>query len=89
MSIIHIYRLVCQASPYPLILSLENHCTVEQQTVMTKHLCTILGEKLLSKPLNDKLLSSLPSPEVGPTLNVSSSVHPTVLNMLFIAPAGF
>ncbi|XP_048857018.1 1-phosphatidylinositol 4,5-bisphosphate phosphodiesterase delta-3-A-like [Brienomyrus brachyistius] len=52
-----------KASPYPLVLSLENHCTVEQQAVMAKHLCTILGDKLLSKPLNDKLLSSLPSPE--------------------------
>ncbi|XP_026215117.1 1-phosphatidylinositol 4,5-bisphosphate phosphodiesterase delta-3-A [Anabas testudineus] len=52
-----------KASPYPLILSLENHCSVEQQAVMAKHLRTILGNKLLSKPLSDKPLKELPSPE--------------------------
>ncbi|KAF3699881.1 1-phosphatidylinositol 4,5-bisphosphate phosphodiesterase delta-3-A [Channa argus] len=52
-----------KASPYPLILSLENHCSVEQQAVMAKHLCTILGSILLTKPLSDKALKELPSPE--------------------------
>ncbi|CAJ1076261.1 -phosphatidylinositol 4%2C5-bisphosphate phosphodiesterase delta-3-A [Xyrichtys novacula] len=52
-----------KASPYPLILSLENHCSVEQQAVMAKHLRTILGSKLLTKPLSDRLLKDLPSPE--------------------------
>ncbi|XP_056144389.1 1-phosphatidylinositol 4,5-bisphosphate phosphodiesterase delta-3-A [Lampris incognitus] len=52
-----------KTSPYPLILSLENHCSVEQQAVMAKHLCTILGSKLLTKPLNDQPLKELPSPE--------------------------
>uniref|UniRef100_A0A673ABQ2 Phosphoinositide phospholipase C n=1 Tax=Sphaeramia orbicularis TaxID=375764 RepID=A0A673ABQ2_9TELE len=52
-----------KASPYPLILSLENHCSVEQQAVMAKHLRTILGSKLLTKPLSDQLLKDLPSPE--------------------------
>uniref|UniRef100_A0A667YQQ8 Phosphoinositide phospholipase C n=1 Tax=Myripristis murdjan TaxID=586833 RepID=A0A667YQQ8_9TELE len=52
-----------KASPYPLILSLENHCSVEQQAVMAKHLRTILGSKLLTKPLSDRPLKDLPSPE--------------------------
>ncbi|XP_056258211.1 1-phosphatidylinositol 4,5-bisphosphate phosphodiesterase delta-3-A [Seriola aureovittata] len=52
-----------KASPYPLILSLENHCSVEQQAVMARHLCTILGSKLLTKPLSDNPLKDLPSPE--------------------------
>ncbi|MEQ2215193.1 1-phosphatidylinositol 4 5-bisphosphate phosphodiesterase delta-3-A [Xenoophorus captivus] len=53
-----------KASPYPLILSFENHCSVEQQAVMAKHLHTILGKKLLAKPLSDLPLKELPSPEV-------------------------
>ncbi|XP_037545164.1 1-phosphatidylinositol 4,5-bisphosphate phosphodiesterase delta-3-A [Nematolebias whitei] len=52
-----------KASPYPLILSLENHCSVEQQAVMAKHLRTILGRKLLTKALTDLPLKELPSPE--------------------------
>ncbi|XP_029015446.1 1-phosphatidylinositol 4,5-bisphosphate phosphodiesterase delta-3-A isoform X2 [Betta splendens] len=53
-----------KASPYPLILSLENHCSVEQQAVMAKHLRTILGHKLLTKALSDSpLIQELPSPE--------------------------
>lgn len=53
-----------QASPYPLILSLENHCSVEQQTVMARHLRSILGDKVLTKPLHDLDPHILPSPEV-------------------------
>uniref|UniRef100_A0A672NT18 Phosphoinositide phospholipase C n=1 Tax=Sinocyclocheilus grahami TaxID=75366 RepID=A0A672NT18_SINGR len=52
-----------KTSPYPLILSLENHCSVEQQVVMAQHLRSILGKKLLRKPLNDLPLKDLPSPE--------------------------
>ncbi|XP_059494821.1 1-phosphatidylinositol 4,5-bisphosphate phosphodiesterase delta-3-like isoform X3 [Stegostoma tigrinum] len=50
-------------SPYPVILSLENHCGVEQQTVMARHLKDILGEMLVTAPLDGKSLSELPSPE--------------------------
>ncbi|KAG7244362.1 hypothetical protein INR49_003705 [Caranx melampygus] len=52
-----------KASPYPLILSLENHCSVEQQAVMAQHLRSILGDKLLTKPLSGLNSQSLPSPE--------------------------
>ncbi|XP_044033523.1 1-phosphatidylinositol 4,5-bisphosphate phosphodiesterase delta-3-A [Siniperca chuatsi] len=52
-----------KASPYPLILSLENHCSVEQQTVMARHLRSILGDKVLTKPLNDLDPHNMPSPE--------------------------
>ncbi|KAA8585399.1 hypothetical protein FQN60_004093 [Etheostoma spectabile] len=52
-----------KVSPYPLILSLENHCSVEQQAVMAKHLRTILGSKLLTKPLSAQPPKDLPSPE--------------------------
>ncbi|KAF3691478.1 1-phosphatidylinositol 4,5-bisphosphate phosphodiesterase delta-3-A [Channa argus] len=52
-----------KASPYPLILSLENHCSVEQQTVMARHLRSILGDKLLTKPFDGLDCDKLPSPE--------------------------
>ncbi|KAJ8253784.1 hypothetical protein COCON_G00203960 [Conger conger] len=52
-----------QASPYPVILSLENHCSVEQQAVMARDLRSILGNSLLTKPLNSQPLENLPSPE--------------------------
>ncbi|XP_057682426.1 1-phosphatidylinositol 4,5-bisphosphate phosphodiesterase delta-3-A-like [Corythoichthys intestinalis] len=52
-----------KASPYPLILSLENHCSVEQQAVMARHLQSILGDKLLTKPIPGLKCDNLPSPE--------------------------
>ncbi|XP_069024631.1 1-phosphatidylinositol 4,5-bisphosphate phosphodiesterase delta-3-A [Embiotoca jacksoni] len=52
-----------KASPFPLILSLENHCSVEQQTVMARHLRSILGDKLLVRPLGGLDSCCLPSPE--------------------------
>ncbi|XP_006890656.1 PREDICTED: 1-phosphatidylinositol 4,5-bisphosphate phosphodiesterase delta-1 isoform X2 [Elephantulus edwardii] len=51
-----------KASPYPVILSLENHCSLEQQRVMARHLRTFLGNFLLDQQL-DGVNSSLPSPE--------------------------
>ncbi|XP_065069326.1 1-phosphatidylinositol 4,5-bisphosphate phosphodiesterase zeta-1-like isoform X1 [Rhopilema esculentum] len=50
------------SSPYPLILSLENHCSIDQQKVMAKHLVKILGDLLFAEPI-DESLASLPSPE--------------------------
>uniref|UniRef100_UPI0037E85CF6 1-phosphatidylinositol 4,5-bisphosphate phosphodiesterase delta-3-A-like n=1 Tax=Semicossyphus pulcher TaxID=241346 RepID=UPI0037E85CF6 len=52
-----------KASPYPVILSLENHCSVEQQTVMARQLRSILGDKLLTKPLSGLDPHKLPYPE--------------------------
>ncbi|XP_019748145.1 1-phosphatidylinositol 4,5-bisphosphate phosphodiesterase delta-3-A-like [Hippocampus comes] len=56
-------RALNHASPYPLILSLENHCSVEQQAVMARHLKSILGDKLLTKPVGGLDPNTLPSPE--------------------------
>eukprot|EP00123_Amoebidium_parasiticum_P015394 comp22947_c1_seq1/m.36388 comp22947_c1_seq1/g.36388 ORF comp22947_c1_seq1/g.36388 comp22947_c1_seq1/m.36388 type:complete len:869 (-) comp22947_c1_seq1:38-2644(-) len=50
------------ASPYPVILSLENHCGVEQQVLMAKHLKEILGDALYMTP-PDESATHLPSPE--------------------------
>ncbi|TNM94347.1 hypothetical protein fugu_002523 [Takifugu bimaculatus] len=52
-----------KVSEYPVILSVENHCGIEQQRVMAEHLNHILGDKLLKSTLNGKALVGLPSPE--------------------------
>ncbi|XP_026539412.1 1-phosphatidylinositol 4,5-bisphosphate phosphodiesterase delta-3 isoform X2 [Notechis scutatus] len=50
-------------SSYPVILSLENHCGLEQQSTMAHHLKTILGDMLLIQPLDGDLSKQLPSPQ--------------------------
>uniref|UniRef100_A0A3Q4AU78 Phosphoinositide phospholipase C n=1 Tax=Mola mola TaxID=94237 RepID=A0A3Q4AU78_MOLML len=52
-----------KVSKYPVILSIENHCGVEQQRVMAQHLNRILGDKLLKSTLDGKAPIGLPSPE--------------------------
>uniref|UniRef100_A0A667YLH6 Phosphoinositide phospholipase C n=1 Tax=Myripristis murdjan TaxID=586833 RepID=A0A667YLH6_9TELE len=52
-----------KVSEYPVILSIENHCSVEQQRVMARHLTHILGDKLLKSALGGKAPIRLPSPE--------------------------
>ncbi|KAG7503388.1 1-phosphatidylinositol 4,5-bisphosphate phosphodiesterase delta-4-like [Solea senegalensis] len=52
-----------KVSEYPVILSIENHCGVEQQRVMAQHLDHILGDKLLKSTLDGKAPIRLPSPE--------------------------
>lgn len=53
-----------QVSAYPVILSLENHCSQEQQEVMAQYLISILGDKLLKAPLDHPTTGDLPSPNV-------------------------
>uniref|UniRef100_D4A978 Phosphoinositide phospholipase C n=1 Tax=Rattus norvegicus TaxID=10116 RepID=D4A978_RAT len=50
-------------SPYPVILSLENHCGLEQQIVMARHLRNILGDMLVTQALDSQNPEELPSPE--------------------------
>ncbi|CEQ42345.1 SPOSA6832_04140 [Sporobolomyces salmonicolor] len=54
------------ASPFPVILSVEVHCEVEQQDKLANILKETLGERLVSKRLDemerDKDLERLPSP---------------------------
>ncbi|XP_054625496.1 1-phosphatidylinositol 4,5-bisphosphate phosphodiesterase delta-1-like isoform X2 [Dunckerocampus dactyliophorus] len=52
-----------KTSEYPVILSLENHCSVEQQEVMAHHMTSILGSALLTSPLGDGMPANFPSPE--------------------------
>ncbi|KAI6049360.1 PLCD3 [Marmota monax] len=50
-------------SPYPVILSLENHCGLEHQAAMARHLRTILGDMLVMQALDSQNPEELPSPE--------------------------
>ncbi|XP_051543709.1 1-phosphatidylinositol 4,5-bisphosphate phosphodiesterase delta-1a isoform X2 [Myxocyprinus asiaticus] len=52
-----------KTSQYPVILSLENHCTLEQQEVMAHHLTSILGNALLTQPLGNHMPTTFPGPE--------------------------
>ncbi|CBX98797.1 similar to 1-phosphatidylinositol-4,5-bisphosphate phosphodiesterase 1 [Plenodomus lingam JN3] len=49
-------------SPYPVILSLEVHCSAVQQTNMVKIMLAEFGDKLVLQPL-DSALQTLPTPE--------------------------
>lgn len=53
------------ASPYPVILSIENHCSLQQQARMAHIFMTTFGDKLVNKFLFDSDYSDdpvLPSP---------------------------
>ncbi|XP_061096173.1 1-phosphatidylinositol 4,5-bisphosphate phosphodiesterase delta-1a isoform X1 [Conger conger] len=52
-----------KTSEYPVILSLENHCKLEQQKLMAQHLTSILGSALVAQPLEDQMPTNFPSPE--------------------------
>ena len=51
------------ASPYPLILSIENHCSREQQDRMAELFTSVLGSLLWADPV-DPTLGALPSPNL-------------------------
>ncbi|NXS81689.1 PLCZ1 phosphodiesterase, partial [Erpornis zantholeuca] len=59
-----ILQFYFQSSAYPVVLSLENHCSPKQQEVMAHYLKSILGDKLLSSPIGGEVdMTRLPSPE--------------------------
>ncbi len=49
-------------SPYPVILSIENHCSLSQQKVMAQCFKSTFGSKLYTQRLN-RNENFLPSPE--------------------------
>jgi phosphatidylinositol phospholipase C eta len=49
-------------SRYPLILSIENHCSVDQQKKMAEYMQKVFKEKLLTRKI-DPNMRHLPSPE--------------------------
>lgn len=57
-----ITRYAFASSTYPLIISLEVHCSTEQQLIMVEIMRAKFGDYLLTAPLNPNA-TSLPSPE--------------------------
>ncbi|XP_033078628.1 1-phosphatidylinositol 4,5-bisphosphate phosphodiesterase zeta-1 isoform X3 [Trachypithecus francoisi] len=57
-----IHKYAFMTSDYPVVLSLENHCSPAQQEIMADNLQTTFGESLLSDTLAD-FPDTLPSPE--------------------------
>ncbi|XP_062932326.1 1-phosphatidylinositol 4,5-bisphosphate phosphodiesterase zeta-1 [Cynocephalus volans] len=57
-----IHKYAFMTSDYPVVLSLENHCSPSQQEVMADNLQTTFGDSLLSDILDD-FPDKLPSPE--------------------------
>ncbi|KAM4741765.1 1-phosphatidylinositol 4,5-bisphosphate phosphodiesterase eta-2 isoform 2-T2 [Anableps anableps] len=51
-------------SPYPVILSIENHCTVPQQKKMAEYLKDVLQDKLDVTNVSVHECKKLPSPEI-------------------------
>ncbi|KAG7298454.1 1-phosphatidylinositol 4-5-bisphosphate phosphodiesterase epsilon-1 [Plutella xylostella] len=61
-----IARSAFVASPYPLILSIENHCSLPQQQVMASTFEAVFGDKLVTSFLFEADYTDeprLPSPE--------------------------
>ncbi|XP_059853895.1 1-phosphatidylinositol 4,5-bisphosphate phosphodiesterase delta-3 isoform X2 [Delphinus delphis] len=67
-------------SPYPVILSLENHCGLEQQAAMARHLHTILGDMLVTQLLDSQNPEELPSPELKGRVLVKGKRLPAARN---------
>ncbi|XP_060119277.1 1-phosphatidylinositol 4,5-bisphosphate phosphodiesterase delta-4 [Heteronotia binoei] len=57
-----IEKYAFQVSDYPIILSIENHCSIEQQEVMVQQLKSILGVHLLITTIDGRVPVQLPSP---------------------------
>lgn len=51
--------LVCS---YPVILSIENHCSIKQQKAMALYMLSIFGDKLCHDHISEKS-THLPTPE--------------------------
>uniref|UniRef100_A0A665UI64 Phosphoinositide phospholipase C n=1 Tax=Echeneis naucrates TaxID=173247 RepID=A0A665UI64_ECHNA len=68
-----------EVSAYPVILSLENHCSREQQEVMAHYLISIIGDKLLRAPLDHPTTGDLPSPNQKKKVAVAEALSDLVI----------
>ncbi|XP_042325408.1 1-phosphatidylinositol 4,5-bisphosphate phosphodiesterase zeta-1-like [Sceloporus undulatus] len=58
-----VHKHAFEVSDYPIILSLENHCSPPQQERMAAHMLDIFRDTLCVSTLDDSMPSQLPSPE--------------------------
>lgn len=56
-------------SPYPLILSIENHCSLQQQKKMASYMKDVFGSMLLTA--EHEVRERLPSPEVTMVMQIT------------------
>nr|XP_060632394.1 1-phosphatidylinositol 4,5-bisphosphate phosphodiesterase zeta-1-like [Anolis sagrei ordinatus] len=61
ISVVHKHAF--EASDYPIIVSLENHCSPKQQERMAAHMLHMFGDTLCVSTLDDTMPTHLPSPE--------------------------
>ena len=54
--------MLCLPSRYPVILSIENHCNIQQQKKIAQYLREILGDKLDLGHALSRESKTLPSP---------------------------
>lgn len=60
-----IARYAFVASPYPIIISAEIHCCLEQQDMVANTFREIFGDMLVTAPIDGKdSIDQLPSPEM-------------------------
>lgn len=57
----HILLITLVFGRYPLILSIEEHCPIEQQRQMARIFRDVFGSKLLTEPV-EQMAGQLPSP---------------------------
>uniref|UniRef100_A0A671SIQ0 Phosphoinositide phospholipase C n=1 Tax=Sinocyclocheilus anshuiensis TaxID=1608454 RepID=A0A671SIQ0_9TELE len=68
-----------KTSQYPVILSLENHCSIEQQKIMAHHLTSILGSVLLTQPLGHQMPNTFPGPESSKKIKLAKELSDLVI----------
>ena len=79
-------KVAFYTSPYPVIVSIENHCSVNQQRRMAAHMKQVFGEKLQTSLHDPEDPSVMLSPEKlkykflikGKVLKRSDSIKPSV-----------
>uniref|UniRef100_A0A3P8V0R1 Phosphoinositide phospholipase C n=1 Tax=Cynoglossus semilaevis TaxID=244447 RepID=A0A3P8V0R1_CYNSE len=74
------------ASDFPLILCLENHCSLKQQRVMFQHLKKILGDKIHfspPKPEDCEVTDEDEGAEMSQRVSIESAEQQTILTKKF------